>query len=151
MKIEAQLIGADKIERALAKMTKGEAKKLMRQSLRDGAKIVKKSVQDKIHSVSGFAKKNVKVKSMGVKKGTMRMTVGTSAAWYTGSDFYMSFVEFGHKQGNRKLGSSRKTIDGKAPFKKGYESVKQQALDAVMNNLKQELYGGLMGWIKWRI
>ena len=139
--IHIELQGVEELRRKLLALEPKVARKVLRKALRAGAKIVHARAKQNIpQGGTGVFARSLKVRAM---KRTRRKTIGvaveTREGWYKGEAFYGAFVEFGHKQGSRKLGDARKQIEGKHYIEKAAEQTK----DAVTALLTTTIGAGI--------
>ncbi len=140
--VEFKVKGLEETLRRMKQLPVKVAKKVIRQSLRDGAKKVLPAVQALAPVKSGTLKKSLKVRArLGRKRGRtkpgrVQIQVGMQAGDYKGESFYGSFQELGWKTGSRKLGDQRKQNPGLHFTEKGFEQTKDSALSAIVEGMK---------------
>src|SRR3954447_12368252 len=72
-------------------------RKLLRQALRAGAKVIQAEAQARVPVKTGRGRKGIKVRAMSrMKRGTVGVKVQTSEGDYQGDEFYLSFIERGY-------------------------------------------------------
>lgn len=84
-----------KLNRKLKTLESKIEKKITRQALRAGAKIVVKEAKLRAPVDSGELKSKIKVWALKRSRRRIGVLVGTSATMYTGDQFYGAFVEYG--------------------------------------------------------
>ncbi len=139
--INIEIQGVEELRRKLLALEPKIAKKVLRKALRAGAKIVQARAKQNIpQGGTGVLSRSLKVRAM---RRTRRQRIGvaveTREGWYKGEAFYGAFVEFGHRQGSRKLGDARKQIEGKHYIEKAAEQTK----DAVTALLTTTIGAGI--------
>jgi HK97 gp10 family phage protein len=145
------LTGAKEIAIAMGKLETKLARKVASKALRAGAKVVQAEAKRIAPVKSGALRNSIKVRAGKNKKTYRSIIVGSGEKWFTGDEFYAAFVEFGHRIGKassgirraRKRGvdtaasDQRKEVEGVHYMERAYEATKQQALNAVMDSLKE--------------
>ena len=141
MKVE----GIDDVNAKLVQLEKRVAKQCIQKSLRAGAKIVQRQAIANVPVGTGNLKKSIKVRvGRRRKDGVVSIKVVT-AEWTMPQltsykkHYYGAFVEFGHKQGSRKLGDNRKDIEGKHFMENAYLSQKEAATAVIGQVLAREV------------
>lgn len=86
-----------KLNRKLKTLESKVEKKLTRQALRAGAKIIAKEAKLRAPVDTGELKSKIKVWALKRSRKRIGVLVGTSAKEYTGDQFYAAFVEYGTK------------------------------------------------------
>ena len=139
--ITIELQGVEELRRKLLSLEPRIAKKVLRKALRAGAKIIHARAKQNIPTGgSGVLARSIKVRAMKrTRKQRIGVAVETREGWYKGEAFYGAFVEFGHKQGSRKLGDARKQIEGKHYIEKAADQTK----DAVTALLSVSIGAGI--------
>ena len=84
-----------KLNRKLKTLESKIEKKLTRQALRAGAKIIAKEAKLRAPVDTGELKSKIKVWALKRSRKKIGVLVGTSAKEYTGDQFYASFLEWG--------------------------------------------------------
>ena len=87
--------GAVEISKALRKLPERIAKKVVRQSIREGLKPVKNAVRTEAPYLTGRTKKAVKIKAWKRKKWRIGASVRIGAGDYLGETYYAAFVQYG--------------------------------------------------------
>jgi HK97 gp10 family phage protein len=120
------------------------AKKVIRQSLRAGAKVILTAARAKAPRRSGLLKKSIKVRALKRSRtGRIGITVQTGEGDFQGKTFYGAFVEYGHKLGARQRkppsdgeqlrkaiesgGSDRRFIEAKPFMEPAFDQNKDKA------------------------
>ena len=88
---------------------------------------------------SGAMKAALRIKKATSRTGRVRVTISTSAGDFKGKQFYTPFVELGHLQGSRKLGTARKQIPGKRFIRGAWDALASQTAATIRQELKQEI------------
>lgn len=83
--------------------------KALRTASRKAGKVVATAAKGNAPVDSGQLKRAIKVRAIKRQRNRVGVTVGSSKADYTGEQFYLSFVELGHRIGKRK--SHKKQTD----------------------------------------
>jgi len=86
-----------KLNRKLKTLESKIEKKITRQALRAGAKIIAKEAKLRAPVDTGELKSKIKVWALKRSRKRIGVLVGTSAKEYTGDQFYAAFVEYGTK------------------------------------------------------
>ena len=86
-----------KLNKKLKTLESKIEKKLTRQALRAGAKIIAKEAKLRAPVDTGELKSKIKVWALRRSRKRIGVLVGTSAKEYTGDQFYAAFVEYGTK------------------------------------------------------
>jgi HK97 gp10 family phage protein len=132
-----KLVGGDELFRRLHELPAKVAKTIGRRALRDGAKEILLQAKANVPVRSGRLKKSLKVRAgKQRKKETISVLVSTGKKWFTGDTFYGAFVEFGHRFGRRRLGNSRRKVDGKRFVERAYEERREAAATRVLDSLR---------------
>jgi HK97 gp10 family phage protein len=119
------------------------ARKIASSSLRAGAKILQAAIRRNIHDVSGATGRSVKVYAGKSGKNYKSIQIGIGKKWFTGDEFYAAFVEFGHRQGNRRLGDRRQEVPGEHFMEYAYEEVKDQVIAMTLKNAAEQTRAAL--------
>ncbi len=107
MSASMRLGGAAELIGALDQIEKKTRTAFLKQSLRDGAAIVRNEAQADAPVLTGTTRKAIAIRAARSKKrGTVSVSVGLSSrsAGLKKQDFYPKFVEFGHFAGKRVQG-----------------------------------------------
>lgn len=147
-----KLTGARELDLALRNLDRKIARKLVRQALRAGAKIIRDEAQQNAPVLSGQLKKSIKVRAAkSRRRGVIRLQVQTADGDYAGDEFYASFIEYGFmKQETRRLedgslislkrGSGTPTYFPPRPFMRpAFESKKHEAARLVETTLRESI------------
>lgn len=127
MNILLKVLGVRRIDKALADLEPKIQKKILRDGLKAGAKIVADEAKLKVPVDSGDLKKSIKVRAgKRAGRGKIRRTVVTGKGFFKGQEFYGGFVEFG----TRKMRAR--------PFMRpAYEAKKKQAKNASIDEINR--------------
>lgn len=143
------LTGDKELDRRFQSLAIKVQKKVLREGTRAAAKIVLAQAKANMPVVTGRAQASLKVRAMKRSRkrpDTVGVNVISSAGFYKGDDFYVGFVEMGHKAGPRKFGNSRKLVPGKHPIQKAYKSAgpdaQREALDVIAAGIEREAKSG---------
>lgn len=140
--MKVDLKGLDDALKAIADLQKKVKRDYLRKANRDACKIAASAVKSATPEVSGVAAGSVKVKAGKRSRNKVYTIVTFGAAMYQGLAYYIAQVLYGHKQGKKELGDSRKDIKGNNfALKKWNESVPAM-LSKVKDRLKSLLAGG---------
>lgn len=104
-------------------------KKIIKKSLRAGAKEILAAARANAPESSGLLKRSIKVRAGKSTKGSISIVVGVGKKWFVGPVFYAAMVAWGHKIGSRKLGGARKQVAANDFIGRAYEQKKQNAVD----------------------
>lgn len=135
MSISATMDGLDALERKLTGLGPKVSRRVVSKAMRDGAKVIQRSIKANTPVRSGLLKKSVKVKAKSDGPGrfvamvTSTVTKGTmlsmrkkrkSTSTVDWKVFYGAFLEFGHRLGSRRgrITGKRKVVIGTS--KKGH-------------------------------
>jgi HK97 gp10 family phage protein len=129
--------GLKEVNAKLRKMERRVAKQVTRKALREGGKIIQAAAKAAAPVKSGLLKRSIKVRAGRSRMGKVDIVVGLGKKWWAGMSWYGSLQEFGFKRGSRKLGDSRKQVEGKHFLENAYNSTKSAALARVIEALKQ--------------
>jgi HK97 gp10 family phage protein len=144
-----KITGLKEIDKALATLEPRVAKKVIRQAMRQGQKIVQAEVKALAPVRSGATRKAVKVRVGKRKKDAIRVNVQIGQGDYKGDQFYAAFPEYGTKPSGR--GGKRKS-EGAASghggqkaqhymrraFQTVGERAKEVAMQAIVQGVEQE-------------
>lgn len=147
-----KLEGARELQAKLQELDKKVAKKVTRQALREGAKIVAAEAKTLAPVRSGNTRKAIKVRAGRSKKDYISVLVSVGSKWFTGKEFYAAFVEFGHFLGlklggkfrgeaGRKLyrrlsiAAGRKWVPGEHWLEAAYEESADKAAKVVVQKM----------------
>lgn len=131
-----RLEGAKEIEAKLHRLPPVVERKLARQSLRAGAKIVQAQAKADAPRKTGFLASQIKVRAAQRRRGRIGVVVQTAKGFFKGDSFYGAFQEMGFRIGPRRLGDARRFVDGKHFMQRAFDSTKQRAADTVLESLK---------------
>ena len=131
-----RLSGAKELDRKLQRLPAKAEKKVWRQGLRAGAKVVQSAVKARSPRRSGRMASSVKVRAMKRSRNRIGILVQSGKGFFKGDDFYAGFQELGFHIGSRKLGNKRRFVEGRHFFEEGFDISKQEALNATLANMK---------------
>lgn len=96
---EIEIRGLTELENALAQLEGPQLKKVVRSSLRKGAKEIQAQAKADAPKRTGTLASSIKVRSGGTKAGTVAVKIVTSNDdhLFKGDQFYGAFLEFGYK------------------------------------------------------
>lgn len=120
-----QITGLDQINKKLKELDSKVGKKIVRKALRIALKPMQQKVKANVPVDTGQTKRAIKILAGKTKKGRISIRVVLGKGYYKGDSFYGAFQEFGHFQGSRKLGASRKEIPGKHFMRDAFEAEKE--------------------------
>ncbi len=139
--------GAAALRRQLERLPNNVGKKVVIQSLREGAKLIQRQAKTNVSVKSGKLKRSIRVRvAKGNKKGNYAVFIGTGAAdrLFVGDTFYGAYVELGRKRAKSQGGSrafgvsgSRKNISGRPFLGPAFESRQREARDLIMLRLSE--------------
>jgi HK97 gp10 family phage protein len=133
--IKVETKSVEGLEKAFTQLPINLTKKIIRKALRNGGKIVQKAAKANAPVKSGALKKAIKIRAGKRVTGKQSVFIGTSDKAFVGKMFYAAFIEFGHKQGSRKLGNERKDIAANPFMENAYETTKTQTEQTIINEL----------------
>ena len=131
-----RLEGGKEIEQRLRRLPSLVERKVVRQSLRAGAKVVQAQAVSDAPKKTGFLSRNIKVRAARRSRGRIGVVVQTDKGFFKGDAFYGAFQEMGFHIGPRRLGDSRRFVEGKHFMKRAFDSTKQRAADVTLESLK---------------
>lgn len=142
-----RLEGGPALERKLAALDSKVARKLSRQALRAGAKVVLAQAKANAPKRTGLLRRSLKVRAGKARKGFTQFRVQTAAGSFKGETFYGAFVEFGHKIGKRSSAlRDYKRATGQDPrgevpanpfIARAFRQKREAALQVIIATLKQ--------------
>lgn len=115
------------LQKALKALPARLAKKVIRQALRAGAKVIRADAISRAPVDTGMTKKAIKVR-VGKRSRKPRIWVNTQvgAGDYKGETFYAAFLEYGHLSGKRGT-DGRQPVAAKPFMRPAAEAAEQQA------------------------
>ena len=138
-----KLIGGKELDRKLKALPRKVAKKILRQALRAGAKIILAQAKANAPVATGQLKKSLKVRAMKrTRKGTVGFKVQTKAGDFKGDEFYGSFLEYGFRRGKRpgKGAEYTREIVPAQPFMRpAFDSKKDEAVAVISKELSAKI------------
>lgn len=123
--------GGRELERKLIGLERKAARKVVRQALRVGAKIVHAAAKQEVPVRTGRLRKSLKVRrAKKNRRGSYAITVTTGQAesMFTGEAYYGAFVHFGHRKGKRQVSPN-------AFIQRAYERTEGRARDVVLRDM----------------
>lgn len=135
-RLELSLVGHIQLLETLALLDAGVQRNIFRQALLGGAQPVLRQAQANAPKRTGQLQQSLKIRRGASRRGQIAVTVATRSGWFRGKQFYGGFVHFGHLQGSRELGASRKQIPGRPFVSNAWDQTRYEALDKVENNLE---------------
>jgi len=143
--ISFEITGLPELDAKFQRLAVAVQKKILRQALRPAVKLVHAAAKRIVPVVSGTSRAALKVRAGKRSRrypNRVTITMGGDAASYKGKAFYLSFNEFGHRHGSRKLGNARKKIAPKRWLKKALKSVEVQAralaIEGIVKGIERE-------------
>src|SRR5689334_6562106 len=98
--------GLGDLQKRLRSLEPRVARKVITQSLREGAKIVAAEARRLVPVDTGQLKKSIKVRTGKARKGRKSVIVMTgNQNLFKGQQFYAGFVEYGHRVGKASSGA----------------------------------------------
>lgn len=95
MQVVLNIEGAKELEKKLLSFEPKLGKKIIRQALRSGAKLILAEAKANVPVDTGALRDSLKVRAMRKRKHRYGVMVQTSEGWFKGEQFYGAFVEFG--------------------------------------------------------
>jgi HK97 gp10 family phage protein len=132
-----RITGMEETRKALDNLDREVQKKILRKGLRKGCKVMLRIAKADAPFKTGKLKRNIKIRSGGVKYGKLRMTVGIGNKDYTGEAFYAAFLLYGWRVGSRKLGDARRQVPPNNFLRRAYESAGEQAVTTTLESWKE--------------
>jgi HK97 gp10 family phage protein len=145
--MDLKITGVTEIDRALAKLERTEARKVIRSSMREALKIMQERVvslapvgvsrvwRGQQHE-AGTLKKALKVRAQKVKRrGEIALAVRTAEGDYKGEQFYAAFVEYGTKKQT-----------GQKFMERGFEQTQARVRDKTNELIRAKLNAALNWW-----
>lgn len=128
MQIVVNVEGAKELEKKLLSLEPKLGRKIIRQALRKGAKLILNQAKANVPVDTGDLKKSLKVRAMRKRRHRYGVMVATSEGWFEGEQFYGGFIEFGtHKMAAQ-------------PFvRPAFDSEKDAAEKTIVDEIKQGL------------
>ena len=129
--------GSRELERKLMGLERKAAKKVVRQALRKGAKIVHAAARQEVPVRSGKLRKSLKVRrAKKNRRGSyaVMVTTGQNENMFTGETYYGAFVHYGHRVGKRGRGG-RKQVAAVPFIQRAYDRTKTHARDVVLRDM----------------
>jgi HK97 gp10 family phage protein len=144
--VSIKLLGAEDLLARLKTLEPKLAKKVLRQSIRAGAKLVLEDVKARAPVRSGLVRSKLRVRAARRKKDRIAINVTTAEGDYVGKTFYAPMVELGHHSGKRARGAShrrgarlrsdgRKFIEGRHFIKAAFEARQQAAAELIQQQI----------------
>jgi HK97 gp10 family phage protein len=147
-----EIQGGRELERALRALPGKVAKKIVRKALRAGAKPIQQDAKARAPKKTGKGAKSIKVRATKRRrKGTIGISVQTSAGDFAGDEFYMSFLEYGFNKVPTYRGRDGKIystprgtkpttkIEGKKFMAKAFDAKKDDAVRQISTVLRTEI------------
>lgn len=119
------LTGDAELDRKFRSLPLRVEKKVLREGLREGAKVVQEAAKRAAPRLTGLMKSAIRVRAAKRSRRnknlvTIRVVLGQD--FFKGETFYGAFQEFGWKAGPRKKGSARPQIEGKHFIEDAYKT-----------------------------
>lgn len=133
-----RILGTRELDANLKAMAGKDALRIVGGGLRAGARLIQSAAQANAPVRTGALQRNVKIRPGKNSRGETQKSViiGVGRKWFTGDQFYAAFVEFGHRQGRRKLGNKRKQIPGEHYIKHTFEEKGRASVDAIVSTIR---------------
>lgn len=125
-----KITGIKEIDKALSELEPKLAKKIIRKTLRDSAKIVREEVKQTAPFETGELKAAVKVKAGRRRRNSISVQVQIGEGDFKGQTYYASFLEYGTKD-IEPLGFMRKALDNKE------DEVREKAKASILQGLEK--------------
>lgn len=126
MYMSINIEGAKELEKKLKSFEPKLGRQIVKQALRNGAKVILAAAKANVPVRSGALKKSLKVRAMKKRRHSYGVMVATSDDWFKGEQFYGAFLEFG---------TSRMAA---RPFvRPAFDSEKDTAEKIIINDLRQ--------------
>src|SRR6185437_13388918 len=133
----AELHGMQEAIEALKSLNNKLERKIIRQGLRAGAKVLKSAAQSEAPERTGLLKSSIKVRAGKRTKNSISVNVATSANDFQGKAFYAGFLLYGWRIGKRSLGDARKLQPANNFFKRAFDATGEQAAQTAIDTWKE--------------
>jgi HK97 gp10 family phage protein len=151
--VRFEVRGDRELKRKLNQLANKEVKKIVRQAMRAGAKVILPRARANAPvGATGNLRRAIKVRAAKRSRKYIGINVTLGKGFFQGDEFYGAFQEFGWKTGKRKS-SNRREVPGKHFFERAARETGKAAGDAVIATIWQKLKaralmrGGLGGGI----
>lgn len=126
--------GLKEIDQKLTAMDAKLATRIVKRSLKAGAKVTDAAAEAMTPRLSGKLEASLKVINdrQSRRRNYASVRVGFGKKWWTGDDFYAAFVEFGHHVGSRKLGGNRTWIPGEHMLEFAFDETARAAMSVII-------------------
>lgn len=143
------VLGVPKIDRALSRLSAKMQRTATRRAIRTALKLVEDGAKRRVPVDSGLTRNNISVRPGKPKRrGQIVVEVMIGEGDYKGQTFYAAFIEYGHKQGSRKLGKDRAEVPPIPFMRPAYSEEGPPAVELCEVLLLKEARDALraMGW-----
>jgi HK97 gp10 family phage protein len=89
------ITGVSEVDRALKLLPKNVQRKVVRQSMREGVKLLTKAAKRNAPVLSGDLKRAIKTRAGKARRGVIAVETRVGAGDFKGDQFYAAFVEYG--------------------------------------------------------
>jgi HK97 gp10 family phage protein len=151
--VRFEVRGAKELKRKLDELADKEVKKIVRQAMRAGAKVIlPKAKAYAPVGATGNLRRAIKVRAAKRSRKYIGVNVTLGEGFFIGDAFYGAFQEFGWKTGKRKS-AKRRQVGGKHFMQRAAEQSGKAAGDAVISTIWNKLRaralmrGGLGGGV----
>jgi HK97 gp10 family phage protein len=145
IEVHAEVKGLRELDKRLGELESKLATKILDKALRKAAKPILDAAKAGAPVESGTLIKSIKIRKGKAKRGLRSVIVGVGDKWFLGDEFYAAFVEFGHLQGSRKLGNTRKKIPGEHFIEYAYDEQKAAATQLLIQTLGELIDKAIKG------
>lgn len=130
------ITGVDEIDKRLKTLPAKVRNKIVRAAMRRGMYIVHAKAQANAPVRTGKLQKAIVVRAgLKPKKGEIVIDCRVGAGDFKGDTFYGGFQEFGWRAGPRRLGNSRRLIEGRHFMENAFISEGEKARQVTMDDL----------------
>lgn len=130
---KVEIEGLEKLQQKLRSLDKKVATSIVKRGLRSGCKVVHRKLVELTPKDTGEAAQNAKVRAGKADRGAVAMIVGWGERFYTGDQFYISFLNFGYHAGSRKLKRVTKAKVKIGVSKRGHDKTRVKNVESVDN------------------
>lgn len=124
MAVSGTIEGFDKVFKRLKELEPKVAKKVLRQALRAGAKIIQTRAKANAPVLTGQTKKAIKIRAGKRSRGSVGVNVSIGARDYVGDQFYAAFHEYGTSK-----------MQARPFMRPAYDSEKEKAAEVIQRKI----------------
>ena len=120
------------VEKKLKELEPKIAKKIVRDSLKAGAKPVLAAAQAKVPVKSGLLRRNIKIRAGKRSRAGQSVVVGFKDGAFKGDAFYGAFIEWGHQAGK---GANAKTVPAQPFLRPAIDEQEERAAKIIIDGI----------------